>query len=791
MIKAKNPDIPENVVESKFILVKNTCYIDNFTLRFFSNPEISSEDINSTIPIRKLDYEFKSRHNKPLQSSLKIIKFQGKLSIDRPGTLEEGNLELKWNDEKHNLIIIKMRFELVDNIAIAYEFELFFKEIDEIFQKIRNLYQSSKNQKKLDYFLMPHLIGTKNLMSKLKTPQIVSYSLDNDQLKIFGYKNEDLQNYINPYRANENEEISTKISIEDIEYSLYWDIERKHWGIKEDISKIPKKGVLIIKPKIDSDIKHNEKKALYSHESLIKLNNDPDSEGNKILRLAFSQDESESEKTNFKPTLEELRINKELEMPFKRLNSTQKEIISDFSKYSIVFINGDAGTGKTEVAAILSLIYAENGNKILISSEKNEAINNLYLRIINFIENSEDLKKRMKIARFIAKSHTLHNDKLNKYELDNQIGLIRDNIKKTCSINSDNPSINNIKQLFMQSFTKKEILQCLISKTYDIIISTFGNICQQRSLSQDSLKYDLSIIEASSSVTLSQASIGVNNSKKWLFLNDQDQVDPLTPEMFLLKEPLRFPDKNEIENAMKYDPSDLNLKKGKINWGNVKYKEGVSNLFKNIDENAHLKHYTLKEQFRINPKLYRFLCKIFKKEFIPSKDEFSNSKLNSFAELFPSDNNFKYEVLSKNEIPIQMGAKINQFVELINSKKTDDAELTIGIACTDVNSLIKVISNYQLITKGEVSPSKKPSYYQDINKGSRLVFSSIDNHQEHEYDIFILGIVNSRGKSFKKRLYTALTRASKFAIVYGPNIRSSLSPYRNIRLLKELQDGGC
>ncbi len=133
----------------------------------------------------------------------------------------------------------------------------------------------------------------------------------------------------------------------------------------------------------------------------------------------------------------------------------------------LILLNGEAGTGKTEVAALLSLIYGMDGKRILISSEKNEAINNLYKRILNIISESQELKKLINIARFKAKSHTLHDNLLSQYEADNQINLIKQRINNKCNKSSD-----ALQKEFMETFTKKNILLSLISLTYDIIIST-------------------------------------------------------------------------------------------------------------------------------------------------------------------------------------------------------------------------------------------------------------------------------------------------------------------------------
>jgi len=794
MIKIRNSTIPDRLVDNKFILVKNTCFIHNFTLRIFSNPKKSVTTDRNAFPIENLKYELRSRSNKIKHTSAKIINLDGRLSLDKPITPEAGNMDLQWTDENNNQILIKLRFELTNEKDQAYDFELFFKEINELLQKFRNLNEPSKNQGKLDHFLRPHILGVRNFKSQLNSPLEISYEIKENQIKLYGYEQGELHNYFRNQQTEIEGEISVDITLDKRKMTMYWNDDENYWYLKKElINKVPKKGFIFITPKTELNKRHDEIRSNYSRDCLVRINTDPDCEGSKILRKVFSQNEVETLGNNLEPLVKENIAYALLGIRYERLVSEQKKIIKNFLKKLLIVVNGDAGTGKTEVAALVALIYGILGKKVLISSEKNEAINNLYKRIINIVHESQKIKKSINIARFKAKSHVLHDKILSQYEVDNQINLIKDMIKKKCSKSSNNSTLDTLKKEFKETFTKNEILTRLISLTYEIIISTFGNICQKKALSDSNLKYDLAIIEASSSVNLSQASIGAHNSRRWLFLNDEEQIDPLTPDTFLLKKPLIFPDKEEIQNANKYDPLDRSMKKSKINWGNLEYRKSVSNLFNEFGDNAYLHNYYLKEQFRIHPKLFKFLCEVFDKEYHSPKDgNILDCHLKNYAVLFPSDNHLKYEVMKKEEILAHMGKRISQIVELINSKKIESNNLiTIGVACTDVQSLIKVIATYQLERKGQIIPSKKPTFYLDEDQGFKIVFSSIENHQEHEYDIFILGIINYRSKNFKKRIYTALTRAHSFAMIFGPLIKSSgIYMSQNMKFLKKLRDGG-
>ncbi|GAH73599.1 unnamed protein product, partial [marine sediment metagenome] len=232
MIKISNAIIPHKLADNKFILVKNTCYINNFTLRIFSNPKNTNGTNKNVFPVKNLNYELRSRSNKMTHTSAKIINLDGRISLDKPITPEEGNIDLQWTDENNNLIVIKIRFELTNEKKQAYDFELFFKEINEIFQKYRDLNESSKKQGKLDHFLRPHIIGVRNFISQLNTPIEISYELKKDQIKLFGYE----ECYMNQFGLCQRSSVSINIISECRSYDM---MERAQFANKNGL--LPKK----------------------------------------------------------------------------------------------------------------------------------------------------------------------------------------------------------------------------------------------------------------------------------------------------------------------------------------------------------------------------------------------------------------------------------------------------------------------------------------------------------------------------------------------------------------------
>ena len=597
-----------------------------------------------------------------------------------------------------------------------------------------------------------------------------------------------LKNLASNHQPQNDEEIKIKAKIDKESIILYWDEEVESWFLQEnERNKIPKNGILTILPNKAPYKDHFNRKLSLSLNCLNKLKNDPGARGSEVLRSIFLQ------KKRIRSTKEEDidvdKLSEELSLGdlYKRLGKGQKIVVKDFFKSVSIVINGVAGTGKTEIGAFISILNALMGKKILISSEKNNAIDNLLKRIHQLKKDNHSIN----IVRFKSKSHEINDKNLTQYEIKKQIDSISKQITKECS---KNKRYRDLATNFQEIFTNTDTLSHLVSLTYDIIISTYGMITEKQCLRNSLQNYDLNLIEASSSVNLNLASLGLSSSKKWLFLNDEDQITPLSPDMFLLGQPLIFPKANELQNAQKYDPKTKRISKAKINWGNKEYNRSVASIFNEISEGENLKKSTLKNQYRIHPNLYRVICHAFNKEYIdPAKKNDPKISPNKHISLFNRKDRLKYIQMDKDEILSHMGIRIANIVDKILSEKESDTLIEIGVACTDVESLKKIIYSYGM-EKHQTKPLLKKNTYSEAIDRINIVFSSIHNHQEREYDIFILGVVNIRSKNFKKRIYTALTRASKFCFVFGPKIKPiyKISNYldKNKKILEKLQEGG-
>ncbi|MHA1382068.1 MAG: hypothetical protein ACTSRG_27160, partial [Candidatus Helarchaeota archaeon] len=536
--------------------------------------------------------------------------------------------------------------------------------------------------------------------------------------------------------------------------------------------------------------------------SIKELNTNFGSVGGKTLSQILNPDfkllDSQNEIQNFDiHKIKDVLSKYHLEKEYNKLSINQQNIIGKIFKKLVISIKGEGGTGKTEVGSLIAIIFALIGYKVIISSETNKAVNNILERINKHLSSSSSANDRLNIIRFRARNQQLENEDLRKYELNDVISRHQSEIERKCLNIPQNDPNYRLKKEFNDLFTRSEILEDLISLTYDISLVTYGTMSERKFFSMPIQKYDLNIIESSSSINLSVFSIAAHNSKKWLMLYDPDQLAPSTIGDYLLKQPLRFPNEIEQQNAKKYQPKNLDFKNALLIKGTKEFRNSIASTIERFNKNPKISIIELKKQFRIHPKLYKRICYATDREYTPQDtDPSSYLDLSEISPLFDSENHFKYQIADDMETLSNMGIHIAKIVENLerNTSKLNE-KITIGVACTDVYSLRKVVDVYKNTRTHNQLSLIRNNYYDEENEVFKITFSSIKSHQEGEYDIFIFGIINFSSIFFKKIIYTALTRASNYAIVFGPEIRyiskNKGKNRENKRILRRLQEEKC
>ena len=789
----------------EFLVIKNVCYVKNFILNLIKDPnrEVSSP-IDSQLQQLNLEYSIRNRKKISPKNNYKLFNFNGKLSVAQNFRLKEGILVLIWKNRDIS-IEININFELVEDKAFSYDCNQFFEDIKELIQKYQKLNELDTDQSRLNHFLNPHISGVRNDFDRLYSPIRVSYELKGTNIQLKGISEKKLMENARNNQNNNNQTISISVIIENIDVELLWNDEKEFWVINgiENIT-IPVKGSLIIGKKKDifreKNKNHNRNQLNRMLNCLKELKHNLNSPGNTILNTLLQ----DSNPSNFQiqtAYIDAKEIEKKiLEFHFNneymKLDNLQKKCLNKVFKNLVLCINGEGGTGKTEVGALISIIYSLFGKKILISSVTNNAVDNILERIDKLLISSKSAKRKLNIVRFRSKNQRAVKENLKKYGLDYEIKCLQNEIEQKYSKISKNSDDFQIKNEFYKLFNRPETLERVISLAYDIILTTYGLLSARKYFYNNIQKFDLNIIEASSSVNFSIFSNGAHNSKKWLFLSDKNQLSPLTIGDFLLRQPLRFPNKDEIQNAVKYNSVSQDFKKSHTIWSTKEYKKSIASVITRFENNKNISVHNLKQQYRIHPKLFEKICYAFDEKFERKNVDLTKYiDLNNISPLFSPNNHLKYQIMKDEEILNQMGKQIAKLVEdLIKNSTKSNKTITIGVACTDVDSLRKVIKSYKIARYNDsLPPDQLNNYYNEELEEINVSFYSIINHQEREYDIFILGIMEITSKNFRKRIYTALTRASNYVIVFGPKSKKISRIPKNFtqsnnRILKLLEE---
>ncbi len=142
------------------------------------------------------------------------------------------------------------------------------------------------------------------------------------------------------------------------------------------------------------------------------------------------------------------------------------------------------------------------------------------------------------------------------------------------------------------------------------------------------------------------------------------------------------------------------------------------------------------------------------------------SHLSSFTE---QSNRIQYQNnrLSKNVIINNLIEKLGTLVNEIN-QDSSTRRISIGVGFDNIDSVrfaITQLSN--IFEKIKINKFQKIIEF-PIGKIDILI-SSIKNHQEREYDIFLFGITIANLKFSEEQIYTALTRAASYLFIFGPD----------------------
>ncbi len=773
------------------LLAHNSCYVPKFTLFVYQGPNNKEIlPIEDFLNSRFNNFEILNLNQTLIQNGVHLGIIEEKICFAEKNVYKEGFLSFKTIfKEIENTIFLK--YQVTDDFEQAYNINTLIAELKSIKIEFESSLLTSDQNYKVNNFLRPHSSGVRGDIYTLSNPVEISYELEGKFVKLKNYSNQSLVSSSWNSKIGEENNLVIPIKIKNNIVEIKWNPTLETWELLDDNPNIPKNGNFKVGKGIDKNFDRNNRhefnKLNRMKFCLNSIKENPFSYGGRTLLDLVN--ENSSFDTNSDKNINNFSLIKNILRKYdlinfyNRFDENQKKVIEEIFVKNVVILNGEGGSGKTEIAAFLTFVFLLMGKRVLITTETRNALDNILKRISTFSERLTHISSLLNIVRVENRSPSYEKDDLEHWGMSNEIRNLTKNIRNKPKDRLEDEKEKLLKASFKRIFTKPKKLERVVALTYKVVLSSYGLICERDYFFDSVQKFDLNIIEASSSANFSSISTSILNSKKWLFLNDNAQISPLTVGDYLLKQKLRFPNREEIDSAVKFDPKDISLRNRRKFWTYQEYGKGVVSLLSQFKKNDEISFIYLKQQYRINPVLYQVINQAFGNQRSNYSSKKSYDNLEAISELLNIKSHIKYEFMSQEEILDNMGKRLKDLIKSFESNGRFSTPLSIGIACTDVRSLRKVLNVYRNANNCRNSLRKISTnhYFEHRNKLD-LTFCSIKSHQEREYDIFILGIVKYRSKEFKKRLYTALTRASNYVIIFGPVIRSI---YKNARSLSQ------
>ncbi len=779
------------MLNAKFLAINKTCDVKDFILKIgFSQAGtridfVLLEDLfQDLFQLQPITIKISLVPRQPFDGTHKIYVTKEKLLTNdlKVGTVGEVYFILMWKEGDQ--VKIKMQYNIISKVDDAQDsgkLKEFVKKIFENFQ-ILDIYQS--DEKCLYRFLTPHINGVKRDLAKLRAGIMITYKLEGNSIFLIGYKNEVLYEYARNHRSFK---LPNKISLpvrfnNNFETEIIWDDKQKCWQLIDPVEKkiLPTGNMEIIlgnQTNTQNYESHEERRLHRMQDALSEMKNNFKNPGNETLRKALS--EKLNDKADSKILIEDisksaLKLNvKEI---YDHFDQDQKSTLKLSTKFPITIINGEAGTGKTEIGAFLALLEGLLERSVLVTSETNIAIDNFLERMHKYLNQLQDQTTKPNIVRIHGYNYRYNVRNLRNYYLEDTIKRIQELINTKCQVLLTNAKENDIRSRFKIIYTDTKILEEIIPLTFDIVLSTYGMLTGRRLKRYRVLEFDYNFIEASSGINTATWAMGAAYSSNWIFLNDSQQLSPTPIGIFIPGQKPRFPDKSEMEVAKKYDPNNLEQRRTQMGWEEKEYKASINSILDKIDGKDSITKTVLNGQYRIHPDLLKLICRAFKQNYQKpeiqsaqtfldlSQADFLKESKNSRLVYFPCEGHTRTKTL--------IDKLTSTLKELKKMLQYNDRTISIGITSMNVGLVRDLIFTFQQ-QRNPQKPSTDPGnlFLWETDNVS-VKFSSIKNHQEKEYDLIFLGIDSFRSFQFAERIYTAITRAKSYAFLFGPEVKN-------------------
>ncbi len=211
-------------------------------------------------------------------------------------------------------------------------------------------------------------------------------------------------------------------------------------------------------------------------------------------------------------------------------------------------IQGPPGTGKTTVIteSILQILKQEPRARILITSQSNQAVDNVLERIVKFPD--------MRLARFVrGKANEARiSDIALKYTYESVINLelkkIGETIEQT-KAHFDNSPLGELQQEWKKRIQGgDESLEETIIKNINVIFGTLVGIASWKSFKN--IQFDYVIVDEAGRATLPELAITLNRATKFVLIGDHKQLPPVFEDEIVNEVEIKGYTKAEIRTTV-------------------------------------------------------------------------------------------------------------------------------------------------------------------------------------------------------------------------------------------------
>lgn len=211
------------------------------------------------------------------------------------------------------------------------------------------------------------------------------------------------------------------------------------------------------------------------------------------------------------------------------LDDSQQRVLSDICGLEdgeLSLVVGPPGSGKTEVIAKAADELANNGERVLVTSHTNIAVDNVIEKLANYSEHElaragrpEKLSKgaqKLMLSKVVEDS-----DDNTVQELLERVDELKAQISERTATDTDQGELAELRRQIREL---QELAEAESTRNVDI---TGATIIRSQLSGLAQVEFDTVVIDEASQIPVSLGLLGMVNAKKWVVVGDHNQLQPV------------------------------------------------------------------------------------------------------------------------------------------------------------------------------------------------------------------------------------------------------------------------